>query len=218
MQADELNESLTAGGPIEPSSAPRVSPRGAKVLREKSHMPVILACGLSALCSLALIFAVQGAPDAENSAQTVTIYQWLSLDPAGSQPGTPGSPAAAYATTPPVNFSIAFRVDSLSATMLAMLTFVATLVAIYASGYMHGERGYWRFFTAVASRQSSRDSTSHPDGLEDPPSERRPPGTGSGHLPGLARSSSPPAAGARSPDRPIAPARGQVSKPRFCAS
>ncbi len=34
--------------------------------------------------------------------------------------------------------------------MLAMLTFVATLVAIYASGYMHGERGYWRFFTEVS--------------------------------------------------------------------
>ncbi len=30
MQADELNESLTAGGPIEPASAPRVSPRGAR--------------------------------------------------------------------------------------------------------------------------------------------------------------------------------------------
>jgi NADH-quinone oxidoreductase subunit L len=27
---------------------------------------------------------------------------------------------------------------------------VATLVAIYAAGYMHGERGYWRFFTEVS--------------------------------------------------------------------
>lgn len=124
---------------------------GAKVLREKSHLPVILGCGLSALCSLALVFAVKGAPDAEHSVQTVTIYQWLALDPSVPPSAvTTGQPAPVYSTTPPVSFSIALRVDSLSATMLAMLTFVATLVAIYASGYMHGERGYWRFFCAVA--------------------------------------------------------------------
>ncbi|HEY3969719.1 MAG TPA: NADH-quinone oxidoreductase subunit L [Planctomycetaceae bacterium] len=124
---------------------------GAKVLREKSHVPVILGCGLSALCSLALVAAVRGASDAEHAAQTVTVYQWLALDPGAAQPGAlAGQPAAGYVTTLPVNFSIALHVDSLSATMLAMLTFVATLVAIYASGYMHGERGYWRFFTVVA--------------------------------------------------------------------
>lgn len=33
--------------------------------------------------------------------------------------------------------------------MLTMVTFVATLVVIYASGYMHGDAGYWRFFTYV---------------------------------------------------------------------
>ena len=30
-----------------------------------------------------------------------------------------------------------------------MVTFVSTLVAIYASGYMHGDRGYWRFFAYI---------------------------------------------------------------------
>ncbi len=34
--------------------------------------------------------------------------------------------------------------------MLAMVTFVSSLVAIYSAGYMHGDRGYWRFFTYVA--------------------------------------------------------------------
>jgi NADH-quinone oxidoreductase subunit L len=109
---------------------------GAKVLREKSHYPVIIGCGLSALFSLALVFAVKGAEAGESSFETVSIYRWLALD--------------AGLGTPPVVIDIALRVDSLSATMLAMLTFVATLVAIYASGYMHGERGYWRFFSAVA--------------------------------------------------------------------
>ena len=30
-----------------------------------------------------------------------------------------------------------------------MVTFVSSLVAIYASGYMHGDRGYWRFFAYI---------------------------------------------------------------------
>ena len=33
--------------------------------------------------------------------------------------------------------------------MLAMVTFISTLVAIYSIGYMHGDPGYWRFFTYV---------------------------------------------------------------------
>src|SRR5204863_3203118 len=33
--------------------------------------------------------------------------------------------------------------------MLAMVTFVSMLVAIFAAGYMHGDRGYWRFFAYI---------------------------------------------------------------------
>ena len=31
-----------------------------------------------------------------------------------------------------------------------MVTFIATLVVVYAGGYMHGDRSYWRFFSYVA--------------------------------------------------------------------
>ena len=34
--------------------------------------------------------------------------------------------------------------------MLGMVTFISTLVVVYASGYMHGDPGYWRFFAYVA--------------------------------------------------------------------
>ncbi|MBI3860303.1 MAG: NADH-quinone oxidoreductase subunit L [Planctomycetia bacterium] len=127
---------------------------GAKVLREKSHWPAILGCALSSLCSLALVFAVRGSAE-EHPVQTVTIYKWLALDsvardPAQSPAAAAASPATSPGATPPIDFSIALRVDSLSATMLAMLTFVATLVAIYAAGYMHDDRGYCRFFTEVS--------------------------------------------------------------------
>src|SRR5262245_65310649 len=33
--------------------------------------------------------------------------------------------------------------------MLAMVTFVSSLVALYESGYLHGDRGYWRFFAYI---------------------------------------------------------------------
>jgi NADH-quinone oxidoreductase subunit L len=45
---------------------------------------------------------------------------------------------------------VALRVDALSALMLAMVTFVSLLVAIYASGYMHGDPGYSRFFAELS--------------------------------------------------------------------
>lgn len=108
---------------------------GARVLREKSHWPAILGCGLSSLCSLALVFCVNNPGILPQGARTVTVYRWISIVGEGSFP---------------LDVSIALAVDSLSATMLAMLTFVATLVAVYAAGYMHGERGYWRFFTEVS--------------------------------------------------------------------
>ena len=34
--------------------------------------------------------------------------------------------------------------------MLVMVTFISMLVAIYSIGYMHGDRGYWRFFTYIS--------------------------------------------------------------------
>ena len=45
---------------------------------------------------------------------------------------------------------ITLRADPLTVFMLCMVTFISTLVAIYASGYMHGDPGYPRFFTYIA--------------------------------------------------------------------
>ena len=44
---------------------------------------------------------------------------------------------------------IEFRVDGLTTMMLSMVTFVSTLVAIFAIGYMHGDPGYPRFFAVI---------------------------------------------------------------------
>ncbi|HJZ59001.1 MAG TPA: NADH-quinone oxidoreductase subunit L, partial [Gemmataceae bacterium] len=47
-----------------------------------------------------------------------------------------------------VHFTI--TVDPLSCVMLAMITFVATWIAIFSAGYMHGDRGYVRFFAVMS--------------------------------------------------------------------
>ena len=44
---------------------------------------------------------------------------------------------------------VALRADPLTAIMLAIVTCISTLVAIYSIGYMHGDPGYWRFFTYI---------------------------------------------------------------------
>jgi len=102
---------------------------GARVLRQRSHLVAQVAIGLSALCALVLLVLVGQSPHPD----TLHLYNWIDI---------PGSV--------PLEIPISLGVDSLSATMLAMLTFVATLVAIYGSGYMHGDRGYWRFFAEVS--------------------------------------------------------------------
>ncbi len=45
---------------------------------------------------------------------------------------------------------IGYRVDGLTGVMLLLVTTVSALVHIYTVGYMHGDKGYARFFAAIA--------------------------------------------------------------------
>ncbi len=42
--------------------------------------------------------------------------------------------------------SVAFQVDQLSILMTLIVTGVGSLIHIYSIGYMHGDKGFWRFF------------------------------------------------------------------------
>jgi NADH-quinone oxidoreductase subunit L len=110
---------------------------GPKVLKGQSHWPAILGIGASAVCSWIVMLTLAANPHAE----TIVIYDWMKISGLKTSPDD---------VTPDVLITIGLAVDTLSATMLAMLTLVATLVAIYASGYMHGDRGYSRFFAEVS--------------------------------------------------------------------
>ncbi|GAC1471367.1 MAG: NAD(P)H-quinone oxidoreductase subunit 5 [Isosphaeraceae bacterium] len=95
-------------------------------LRERAHLPVIAGILLAFLVSLGLLFS------AEADAKTL-VLNWLDT----------GDSRLA------LHVPIEFRVDGLTTMMLSMVTFVSTLVAVFASGYMAGEEGYPRFFAVV---------------------------------------------------------------------
>jgi NADH-quinone oxidoreductase subunit L len=128
---------------------------GPRLLREYSHWPVVLALVGSFIASLVLVREVaqgQAQPTPGGYEQVVTLWNWMDVGHAFNYPG-PGEAGK----TPPVieagerNFriDIALRADSLTAIMQSMVTFISSLVALYASGYMHGDRGYWRFFAYI---------------------------------------------------------------------
>jgi NADH-quinone oxidoreductase subunit L len=60
----------------------------------------------------------------------VTLYEWIS---SGS-----------------LRVNFALYVDQLTAVMLLLVTTVSTLVHVYTIGYMHGDKGYARFFSYIA--------------------------------------------------------------------
>lgn len=99
---------------------------GKTFLRHQSHWPCI--AGAVGACLLS-IFTFMNVSKSE-TALILDQYVWFSA-------GT-------------VNVDFSMRADALSAVMLLTVTFIGSLIAIYAVGYMHGDPGYHRFFAAVS--------------------------------------------------------------------
>src|SRR5919106_2123034 len=83
--------------------------------------PVILAFGLS----LTAFLALTGLP-AEQRFLIDQLYTWIEI----------GS----------LKVDMAFWVDPLSAVMILVVTGIGGLIHIYATGYMHEDKAFWRFF------------------------------------------------------------------------
>ena len=133
---------------------------GPKLLKAHSHLPVLLALVGSCLCSLILlseVFRQQADPAAQRQGggfeQIVVLWTWADIPQAYElKADRPNSPPQAErdAGWRNLRIDVALRADALTAMMLAMVTFVSTLVALFAAGYMEGDRGYWRFFACLA--------------------------------------------------------------------
>ncbi|MDP3445668.1 MAG: NADH-quinone oxidoreductase subunit L, partial [Ignavibacteria bacterium] len=83
------------------------------------------AVGLSFIVVLLAFIETLGLPVEERS-NTVELFTWLSV--AG------------------LDIKFGYLVDQLSLTMSLIVTSVGFLIHVYSIGYMHGDKGFWRFF------------------------------------------------------------------------
>ncbi|MDD4269941.1 MAG: NADH-quinone oxidoreductase subunit L [Thermoguttaceae bacterium] len=129
---------------------------GRPVLAGRSHLPVVVGIAGSFLAAAGLVLAIHGslpaganlpgAGDSVNAGyeRTVDLWNWAVIGGAYHQPAGPDA-----FVMRDFRIDVTLRADPLSAIMLAMVTFISLLVAVYSVGYMRGDRGYWRFFAYI---------------------------------------------------------------------
>jgi NADH-quinone oxidoreductase subunit L len=101
---------------------------GPKLFRQRSHLPCWFGLAVSAVASFVLLTSLvpEGFAEHGGSPAVASGYQFLNVGG--------------------MNVRVDLRADAMTAQMLAMVTTVSLLVAVFAAGYMHGDRGYARFF------------------------------------------------------------------------
>jgi NADH-quinone oxidoreductase subunit L len=96
---------------------------------------VVIAC----LLAFGAIFDVGLKAFSEGASHTITLWRWIPLAVNQAVGQIPGSAGEWFV-------DVTLRIDSLSALMLAFVTFVGSLIHLYSVGYMGHEEGYGRFF------------------------------------------------------------------------
>src|SRR6478672_8499892 len=123
---------------------------GAKWLKQRSHWPIWIGVGASALISLTLLLGMLGiwgnmkpehgeptgrqaelsfTPTTQRASElgtNITWFDWITV-------GDFKSVAGAW-------------IDPLTAVMLCIVTGIGFLITVFSAGYMRGEAGYFRFF------------------------------------------------------------------------
>ncbi len=81
--------------------------------------------GVSFIITLGALFETIALPE-DNRRTIVQLFSWLK--------------------TGGLNIAIGYQVDQLSLVMASIVTGVGFIIHIYSIGYMHGDKGFWRFF------------------------------------------------------------------------
>ncbi|MEK0436036.1 MAG: NADH-quinone oxidoreductase subunit dehydrogenase subunit subunit [Pseudomonadota bacterium] len=129
--AAQLNPDLLLAVPLAPLAGSMIAGLfgtrffGNLIGRGVSHTVTILGVLLAFLISAhTLSLVIEGAH------YNATVYTWMALGD--------------------LKFEIGFLVDSLTAMMMCVVTFVSLMVHIYTIGYMHDDDGYNRFFSYIS--------------------------------------------------------------------
>jgi NADH-quinone oxidoreductase subunit L len=117
---------------------------GLQYLKERSHWPIWITVGISAVLSLVLLFGMLAhvGHDDKPFAETDNWYTWIDTGaPEGPSPTAPDA-----ATQQRFIAKAGALFDPLTAVMLAVVCGIGFLICVSAAGYMKGEEGYFRFF------------------------------------------------------------------------
>jgi NADH-quinone oxidoreductase subunit L len=101
---------------------------GPKVLGQRSHLPCWFGLAVAMVCAYVTLFSLVPAGFGEHGSTPVIATGYQLMDVGG------------------MDVRVDIRADAMTAIMLAMVTTVSLLVAVFAAGYMHGDAGYARFF------------------------------------------------------------------------
>jgi NADH-quinone oxidoreductase subunit L len=121
-----LNENLLLAVPLAPLAGSLIAGLAGKVVgRKGSHRVTILGVLISFILSSMVFLDVMNGASFNG-----TVYEWMRV-------GT-------------MKFEIGFLIDSLTAMMMCVVTFVSLMVHIYTIGYMAEDDGYERFFSYIS--------------------------------------------------------------------
>lgn len=121
-----LNENLLLAIPLAPLAGSLIAGLfGKAVGRAGAHSVTILGVAISFVLSMMVFFQVL-----DGASFNATVYEWMTIGK--------------------TKFEVGFLVDSLTAMMMCVVTFVSLMVHIYTIGYMADDDGYQRFFSYIS--------------------------------------------------------------------
>lgn len=98
---------------------------GRNLIKDRAHWVAVPAVVISWLISVSTLFDVIGGKTVNED-----LYTWI--------------------VSGDFRVSVGFLIDQLTVVMLIVVTTVSSLVHIYSVGYMHGDKGYYRFFSYLS--------------------------------------------------------------------
>ncbi|MET3129906.1 NADH-quinone oxidoreductase subunit L [Oxalobacteraceae bacterium GrIS 1.11] len=131
MAGQILNPNLLLAVPLAPLAGAAIAGLfgtqflGNLVGRKTSHTATILGVLIAFILSVQTLLSVN-----EGASYNGVIYNWMTV-------GT-------------LKLQVGFQIDSLSAMMMCVVTFVSLMVHIYTIGYMKDDEGYNRFFSYIS--------------------------------------------------------------------